>query len=340
MKQQKNTVQMTNSRNASLDLLRVVAMWFVLSLHFFGWGGSWEVLGPRDINYYICMPLYFLSGMGNTIFFILAGYFLSMPKFMKGLFLQRKAAFYAVLGYIIVSLVEGTMIQPLTLLKRWIIPILTSGPYWFLRVYLIVYVLGLVLYPGLKQVSNRQMLVVIAVMLFNNTILYDADMTLMQGLLGAIIGFYLRKAEPFAKFSRIKVFGFFVLTFVMYGMERMLVQHFGLEQTKADTAMRYCLILLMSVLFFAFFEKIAIQWKWPSKIAGNVIAVYLLTMSAMGNPLYDKWLHIREMSVKPWFVVYYVAVNLILFIIIVAIDKGVTLINKAETNLIMSRVKF
>jgi len=82
-------------RNKALDLLRIVAMFMILSLHFLGRGGAVNELTIHDYNYYLVMPIYFVSGIGNTLFFMLSGYFLRKPKLEKGLALERKTAFYS-----------------------------------------------------------------------------------------------------------------------------------------------------------------------------------------------------------------------------------------------------
>lgn len=51
---------MRDERNASLDLLRVVAMFMILTRHFLGWRGAVTILTSRDFNYFWVMPLYFV----------------------------------------------------------------------------------------------------------------------------------------------------------------------------------------------------------------------------------------------------------------------------------------
>ena len=97
-------------RNGSLDVLRVIAMFMILTVHFLGWGGAVNILTTSDVNYFIIMPIYFVCGIGNTLFFMLAGFFAKKPKITKALFIERKTCFYSFI-ILIVSL-------PAPLVKR------------------------------------------------------------------------------------------------------------------------------------------------------------------------------------------------------------------------------
>lgn len=55
-------------RNHSLDLLRIIAMFMILTVHFFGWGGAVNTLTLSDKNYYIVMPVYFVHRSATPCF--------------------------------------------------------------------------------------------------------------------------------------------------------------------------------------------------------------------------------------------------------------------------------
>ena len=181
------------NRNRSLDLLRAISMFLVLTAHFFGWGGAVNVLGLSEINYFAVMPIYFFAQIGNTLFFLLTGYFASgNVKPGKLVFLHRKTTFYAVVISLTIflcgldkSICAGDVVKSL-------FPVL-SNRYWFISVYFVLYVLSGLLFRGLENCSGKMVLAVIGVLLLNNTFLYPANMTLMQGILAFVCGYYLRE---------------------------------------------------------------------------------------------------------------------------------------------------
>jgi len=321
------------NRNNSMDLLRVVAMFMILTVHFLGWGGAVNALTMSNINYYMIMPVYFISQIGNTLFFLLTGYFSNGNiRTRKLVFLQRKTSFY-VFGISLVVLLFG--LNPDITIKyvvKSLFPIVFNR-YWFISVYLILYILSALLCKGLEQISERMVLLIIAALLINNTFLYPANMTLLQGVLAFIVGYYLRAYKPFEQWKDKYVLLAYIVFLGMYAAERVAIRMVGLEHTKLDEGLRYVLILLMAVMFFVFFEKVRFKAQWPSKISANVIAVYLISACPpIVTLIYTDLVPIEEFAAKYWFVPYYIIVNVLVFALCIAIDKVVTVLNNAEIN--------
>ncbi|MBQ8859911.1 MAG: acyltransferase family protein [Ruminococcus sp.] len=321
------------SRNTSLDLLRVVSMFMILTVHFLGWGGAVNSLSMSDINYYLIMPIYFMSQIGNTLFFLLTGYFTrGNIRLKKMVFLERKTFFYVFLISLAVFLFG---LNPDTTLKYVIksaFPIVFNR-YWFVSVYFILCFMAVPLHKGLKQCSRMMALAVIFVLLINNTFLYPANMTLMQGILAFIVGYYLREFKPFEKWKKSMVALVYLLFVGMYAAERIVIRVIGREHTLLDEGLRYVLVLLMAVMFFTFFEKLNIKATWPSEISGNIISVYLITACPpIVNLLYVKLIPIEELSTRIWFVVYYLVVNILLFALCIVIDVFVSKYNNLQAE--------
>lgn len=320
-------------RNQSLDLMRIVAMFFVLTAHFFGWGGVVNILKPTDLNYLLVMPIYFLSQIGNTLFFLLAGYFASgRIRLRKLVFLHRKTTLYVFVISLAVFLLGLNEAIGAKYVAGSLFPIL-SNRYWFISVYFILYILSAPLFMGLEGCSGRMILVVIAVLLVHNTFLYPANMTLMQGILAFVCGYYLRKYKPFAKWKKLSVFLTFCFFFGMYSVERIGVKYIGLEHTKLDEGLRYVSLLATAITLFVFFEKLNVKAKWPSQISENVLSVYLISACPPAVDLiYTKLLPIESVAVKLWLLPYYFAVNILLFGLCVGVDKLAGKFNNLETD--------
>lgn len=324
------------SRNRSLDLLRAVSMFLVLTAHFFGWGGAVNVLQLKDLNYFAVTPIYFLSQIGNTLFFLLTGYFASgNVRIRKLVFLHRKTTSYIFTISLVVLLCGLNANIGAKYVIKSLFPILTNR-YWFISVYFVLYILSAPLYKGLEGCSGRMVLAVIAVLLMNNTFLYPANMTLMQGVLAFVFGYCLRKYMPFERWGKNWVFLLFCLFFGMYAAERIMVKSMGLEHTQLDEGLRYVLLLGVAITFFVFFEKLEIKARWPSNISENVLSVYLISACPpIVDLLYTQLLPIESVATRLWFVPYYFGVNILIFAVCVGIDKLVTILNNLETDLWM-----
>lgn len=308
-------------------------MFMILTVHSLGWGGAVNTLTMSDINYYMVLPIYFISQIGNTLFFLLTGYFSSGNiRAQKLVFLQRKTSFY-VFGISLVILLFG--LNPditITYVVKSLFPIVFNR-YWFISVYFILYILSAPLHKGLAQCSRRIVLLTIAALLINNTFLYPANMTLLQGVSAFVVGYYLREFKPFEKWKNKYVLLVYFVFLGLYAVERVAMQIIGIDHTKLDEGLRYILILSMAVMFFVFFEKIQFKAKWPSKISANVIAVYLISACPPAVTLiYTDLVPIEELAAKYWFMPYYIVVNVLFFVLCIAIDKAVTVLNSVESG--------
>lgn len=51
----------TKTRNTSLELLRVVSMFMILTVHFLGWGGAVNSLTISNINFFGNVALIYIT---------------------------------------------------------------------------------------------------------------------------------------------------------------------------------------------------------------------------------------------------------------------------------------
>ncbi len=317
-----------------MDVLRVIAMFMILTVHFLGWGGAVNILTTADINYFFIMPIYFVCGIGNTLFFMLAVYFAKKPKITKALFIQRKTSFYSFLITLIVFVIGVNSEIGIGYTIKSLFPIIFNR-YWFVSVYIVLYILSFVLIPGFESLDKPQFLLVIALLLINNTCVMDASYTLLEGLLAYAVGYYIKKFKPYQNIKKFFIALIYVVAMVFYVAERFAMRHFGLEHTKLDEGLRYVFLLISAIAMFMFFAKIKVKAKFFSKISGNVLSVYLISVCpAVANILYTEWLFVSKFCFEIWFVGYYIAVNVAIFAVCVLIDKLVTILNNKEVTLL------
>lgn len=323
-----------NERSSSLDLLRIIAMFMILTVHFLGWGGAVNILTTSNLNYFIIMPIYFICGLGNTLFFMLAGFFAKKPKIKKALFIERKTAFYCFLITLIVFVFSLNADVGIGYTIKSLFPIIFNK-YWFVSVYIVLYILSFVLIPGFDSLNKPQFLLVILLLLIHNVFIMDASYTIMEGLLAYAVGYYIKKFKPYENIKKLWIIVIYVVAMGIYVGERFIMRHLGMEHTLLDEGLRYVFLLVASLAMFMFFAKLNIKRKCFSKISGNVLSVYLISSCpAWATIIYTKWLFVEKFCFEYWFVFYYLAVNVAIFAVCVAIDKLVTIINNKEVKLI------
>ncbi len=321
-------------RNVSLDFLRIIAMFMIMTAHFLGWGGAVNKLTTADKNYFIIMPIYFLCQMGNTLFFLLAGFFAKKPKMRKALFIQRKTCFYSFLIALIVLIIGVNADVSVGYTIKSFFPIIFNK-YWFVSAYLVLYVLSFLLIPGLESLSKPQFLIIIVALLINNTCVMDASYTVLEGLLAYIIGYYLKKFKPYENIKMLWIVLAYVIAMAIYVGERFIARYLGIEHSTLDEGLRYTFLLLAAVAMFMFFAKVRMRGKWIASISGNILSIYLITAHpALVKVLYTNWLHVEAFCQAWWFVGYYLAVNVAMFALCIGIDKLVTIVNNKEVILI------
>ena len=322
---------MTEKRNNAIDFLRVIAIFFIMTVHFMGWGGVFENTNFKSLNTYWILPIYFLSQIGNTLFFLISGYYMKNMRLKKLFLLERKTAFYSIVSLIIMCTM-GECILNWKQVVNCLFPVLFNE-YWFITVYIILSVFSLVLFQGLETLEERSIQLIIVVLFINNTFIYDANMTFMQGLLAYVIGYYLRRFGFAIRCNRLKLGISFCVLFALYGIERLAMMYLNYEHTQLDKGLRYTLLLGIAIVFFSIIAGMKIKSNFFSRISPYIVAVYLITANpVLSTPLYTKWIPIISYVEKPWFILYYFGINLVLLSICIIIDMGVTRINIWELS--------
>ena len=156
---------LTKKRNSNIELLRIVAMLMVISIHFWG-----KCIMPSNENLYEPANLFgwFIRGfsyMGVNIFIITSAFFQCTKKQfnLQGVVkLILEVWFYSVLIFLTlhacgVAFSSGEILSAFT-------PIL-SGEYWFITVYVGLYLLTPFLNKLIRSLSKNEMKLLLAILL-------------------------------------------------------------------------------------------------------------------------------------------------------------------------------
>lgn len=153
------TPSFSNTRNYSLDLLRIISMWMIVFWHVLGHGGVMEQ--TNSAFYYGLLLLWNACSIPVNLYVLISGYFLVTQKFRpsKLLRLYIEVVFYCLIwyGYALFSGREAFSVS--NFVFSVFFPF-TNGQYWFLSAYFVMYLLSPVLNFFIKAMSKRQHLLV------------------------------------------------------------------------------------------------------------------------------------------------------------------------------------
>ena len=155
-----------NKRNPSFELLRIIAMLMILTLHYNSHSGALLQLGVPATGSAVfanIMEAFCITGVNTYV--LISGFFLSQGKVKISRLFQLicQVFFYTILVSVAMMLV-GTYVlhydSSVYKLVQYIFPI-SSEHYWFVTAYVIMYVLAPVMNAAMDKLTRKQMKTVI-----------------------------------------------------------------------------------------------------------------------------------------------------------------------------------
>ena len=257
--QEKLTTNKPKTRDTNIDLLKIIAMLMVITIHCLGNG---NLLGNSKIPTYNLVGIRILDTLSLVAvptFFIISGYYMSSYKInLKKIFLlYGRVVFYSLLLYFI-----GTLINIKTNKFSAFFPI-SSGSYWFVNAYFILYMFSPILLSA----------------------------KILPVFMMYSIGFYMKKFVSIKK-DKYYIIKYLILTFILiycYTLTTKFNKIFIYDDNLHPIFYRlltnfrefYNLIVIaMTVLLFMKFKTIKINSKFLTKliniISPSVFSIYLI----------------------------------------------------------------
>lgn len=269
-------------RNAGIDLLRVVAVFYVIVLHMILWGGLSDAASEGTYQRYICTALFSWSLCAVNIMGLISGYIgyteEERPlKWRKYLDLWLEVTFYNVVLTLLTLWLRPETTERNDLVKMFF-PVL-SNSHWYFTAYSGLFLFIPLLNAAVRHTSNKTLLQLLACFLFifspvetvSGSFLSHNGYSLVWLIILYLIGAVLKKTElgsnlhPLAAFAGIAVLAFCIFLidkkyrYVDIGgftFESKMVEHYVCP-----------LQLLSAILYILLFSKIK-----PGPIAGKLIA--------------------------------------------------------------------
>lgn len=160
---------MSNKRNANMDLLRMLSMMMVTMLHALGKSGLLMSVSEEVVfNGWLAWLMEAFSICAVNIFMILSGYFLIDSEYKTGRLLELVfQTFFYTAGTVSVYFLAGRISEAQTdiyQMLRYCLPI-HMDVYWFITAYIAFYLLLPVLQKGVRNISREELGKVILLLL-------------------------------------------------------------------------------------------------------------------------------------------------------------------------------
>ncbi len=333
------------SRKSNIELLRVLAMLMIITLHYLDKGEILVEFSEMSTwNHYLAWLVEGFCYVAVNLYVLISGYFLVQSKFsvQKLFVLWAQIAFYSwVIGA--AFLLTGQAGEGATSLYELIFiafPV-TSGHYWFATIYLLLFAIFPFLNAGIEKMNRKQHLSCIAVLLvifsaWNTVIPFTIPLTDNEGMDIAwfvclyMIAAYLRKYPDCMKLKRYQYVIGYVLCSVLIFVTGLLILFVDSKVGKLGGyatnwyAYNSLPILCGSVCLFVTFVKTEIKGNAIGRIintmAGATFGVYLIHEHRYLRYLWQTWLSVDKFAEGPWMLLYMVGCVLAVFLVGALID--------------------
>lgn len=333
------------TRKSNIELLRVLAMLMIITLHYLDKGGILvEFSEMSAVNHYLAWLIEGFCYVAVNIYVLISGYFLVQSKFtfQKLFVLWAQIIFYSwVIGA--VFLLTGQAGEGATSLYELIFiafPV-TSGHYWFATVYILLFAIFPFLNAGIDRMNRRQHLSCIAVLLIIfsawSTILpFTIPITDHEGMDIAwfaclyLIAAYLRKYPDCMKLKKYRYVIGYVLCSVLIFVAGLFILFIDSKVGKLGGyatnwyAYNSLPVLFGSVCLFIAFVKTEIKsvafGKIINTLAGAAFGVYLIHEHRYMRYLWQTWLGVDKFAEGPWMLPYMVGCVLAVFLVCALAD--------------------
>ena len=336
--EQTNVQNSVKAREANMELLRIVAMLMVITLHCVGRGLLLSNSVISNVNLLLIQFLDSFSLTANSLFILLTGYYYIGKKFnlRKILSLWGKTLFYCILIFTIYSILNLK-----TNFLNSFFPVF-SGAYWFITSYIALYFIMPFLNIAINKFSQKQckFLIIFLVILmgviriiFNPADLFNS--TFMHMIVIYIIGAYIKKyvkIEPnkqyFIKYVLVAII-FTVAITILDVLVQIIPKTLDVWIIIANILSYFrnfinIILVYMAILLFMKFKTINIKSNKLSKlilyISPSVFSIYIIHDNVhLRDMIWQKFSFIN--LANSWLMIPYIILAiLIVFTVCLAID--------------------
>lgn len=332
----------SQARQVNIELLRILAMFFIVCNHILGHGLNLQDYNLEDPNRFFLWFLRGVSYTGTNIFVLITAYFQCRSQFkLKSLLLLLCQVWFYAIGIYFLSIGCEWSSFTLTSLFATLTPILGSM-YWFVTCYVGLYVLSPFINKFIKLTDKRQLAILIGILFlffsFIPNVYYGSSWLNWGGGCGIVWFIFLYIVAAYIRYyidvSTIKKSSLAIVTFILMSLPLLSkiiianVTNYFTGQIIGSSVFysnNSILILPLSISFFVLFLKIKINNNLWTKIiaylSSSMFSVYLISE----NPNISKyvWQSCSALLNKAslWLPVQIVVIAFLILMVCVIVDQ-------------------
>lgn len=323
------------SRNTGLDLMRLVCMIMVVSLHYFGEGGINSCDSVPFINRVIATSMVVICRGAVNCFYMNSGYFITEDinvahSWQRTFKLYGQIWFYSVIVFI-VSLVFGISEWSTVSAIRALLPIM-GNQWWFITVFLLLSFLRPLIGKTITKLSNKELAFVIAVFLyfdaiqsvFGVNVFNEMGNGLLHGVTMLLLGYGVQKITKLQLSKKNAILVYIASVFVTISIHFLLKSYplIPVDYWKQIMIYNSPLMICLALGLFCYFRTLKIDSSNISKIASSALAIYLIQDHSMMREAL--WLRVMKCD---WFyeskfmVVHFLSSVILISVVGILMDK-------------------
>ncbi|MCX4303556.1 MAG: acyltransferase [Clostridia bacterium] len=320
-------------RKSNFEILRIISIIFILFHHFFYENVILDYTSSITINQFISQVLYSLGKIGVNIFILITGYFCinSNFKLKKILTIWLQTIFYSWIILVVYICFNGFGEVGLKNILKSIFPIIYNH-YWFITAYVILYILSGYLNIVLKNISRKQYIILLGVLLtiwcvlpsvmYGKIDFSNIDWFILMYMVGAFI-----QLHPLKIFDNKKIIKILLLLFAFLGITSIYLLDkiyyiLEIDPTHFSLPMNQIIPLGISICIFLLFKNLQIENNnIINKIASTTLGIYLIhTNILIRDFIWIDILKVNTLTNSQYLILYEVFAVVLVFLLCVVID--------------------
>lgn len=325
--------------NYNIEILRILAMIFVLTLHLLANGGILNNLHFLTPNYFIAWILELTMFGSINYFAFISGYLVYRKKSVLGSLLYNWiiTIFYSVVIASIVLLINNNL--SLDTISPYLFPFINNYN-WYFKAYVILCLIQPILYLVCNKTSKTTFTILLGILFIFNSLLptFDIDfINIGEGynafwIINAyLIGAYLHRFKPLNKVKSFVLITIFILCTLSLIASKLYI---GVKVYPLDnnylfnqlTRFNTPIVLIMSICLFTLIMKIKVDFSLKiSKLilflSKSTFGIYLIHLHPLLWPIYEGMFAFAANLNPILFILFIILVVSLAYIILSLIDN-------------------
>lgn len=316
----------TNKRKSEFELLKIILMLQILTLHYLRRALEGDIVLSDNVNYYIIRIIESFCIVAVNAFILITGYFAyerEKVKIGKVLNLFSILIFYNVCIYIISIITKITTFN-LESLKEFVETCVTGGA-WFVINYIVLYLLIPYINIIIKNINHKQFVVLLIIIILffsiwptfiSGTTVRDGGYGITNFIMLYLMGAYIAKYNKNTRKAYIYFLVYIVMAIITY-----LISINVIKIHVSAFAYNSIFNIIGAVSLFLTFSKIKISSNIINKIAKHTFGIYIIHVNSfIAVPIWRDLLNSDKYYATKWFAINWIISVVITFLVCLIID--------------------